>query len=205
MYWDHANRLGSWKKIVKAMPNLKRIQDTIIQVLSATGRLGIDRVLAKLEQNGFYDAPGSIKYHSNYKGGLAEHSLAVYRCAMELKRTDPKTYGSVSDESIAVTALLHDICKADVYFIKPDGTPGKSMRNFPIGHGEKSVIMLLRLGLDLTEEEMLAIRWHMGKHTFSEHSVDEENFYAALKSPGRNLIKLIQEADYMAAKANKSR
>ena len=176
-------------------------KEVIIQTLSAAGRAGMDRVLVELEQNGFYDAPGSIKYHSNYRGGLAEHSLAVYRCAMDLKRSHPKTYGSVSDESIAVTALLHDICKADVYFIKPDGRPGKSMRRFPIGHGEKSVIMLLRLGLELSEEEMLAIRWHMGEHTFAEKSVDSENFYAALKSPGKNLIRLIQKADGMAAKS----
>ena len=176
-------------------------KEVIIQTLSAAGRAGMERVLAELEQKGFYDAPGSIKYHSNYKGGLAEHSLAVYRCAMDLKRTHPKIYGSVSDESIAVTALLHDICKADVYFIKPDGRPGKSMRSFPIGHGEKSVIMLLRLGLDLSEEEMLAIRWHMGEHTFKENSVDAENFYAALKSPGKDLIRLIQKADGMAAKS----
>lgn len=43
----------------------------------------------------------------------------------------------------------------------------------------------------------------MGKHTFSENSVDAENFYAALKSSGKNLIKLIQNADGMAAKAHK--
>ena len=63
--------------------------------------------------------------------------------------------------------------------------------------------MLLRLGLDLSEEEMLAIRWHMGEHTFAEKSVDSENFYAALKSSGKDLIKLIQKADGMAAKAHK--
>lgn len=178
-------------------------KEAIIQTLSATGRDGMNRVLAELEHNGFYDAPGSIRYHSNYKGGLAEHSLAVYKCAMSLKSKDPEGYGQVSDESIAITALLHDICKADVYFIKHDGTPGKSMRNFPIGHGEKSVIMLLRLGLDLSEEEMLAIRWHMGKHTFSERSVDAENFFAAMNSSGKGLIKLIQNADGIAAKAHK--
>ena len=173
----------------------------IIHALSATGRPGMDRVLAELEQNRFYEAPGSIKYHSNYKGGLAEHSLAVYRHAMDLKSKHPEAFGKISDESITITALLHDICKADVYFIKNDGTPGKSMQNFPIGHGEKSVIMLLRLGLALSEEEMLAIRWHMGEHTFAEKSVDSENFYAALKSSGKDLIRLIQKADGMAAKA----
>jgi hypothetical protein len=41
----------------------------------------------------------------------------------------------------------------------------------------------------------------MGEHTFKENSVDAENFYAALKSPGKNLIRLIQKADGMAAKS----
>ena len=176
-------------------------KESIIQALSATGRQGIENVLAELENNGFYEAPGSVKYHSNYRGGLAEHSLAVYQCAMELKEKNPNSYGSLSEDSIAITGLLHDLCKADVYFMKADGTPGRSMRKFPIGHGEKSVIMLLRLGLALTEEEMLAIRWHMGKHTFQERSVDRENFDAALKSPAKALIELIQRADGMAAKA----
>ena len=178
-------------------------RESIIRTLSSTGRPGIDRVLDAMERNGFYDAPGSVSRHSSYRGGLAEHSLAVYRSAMDLKRKDPKAFGRISDESIAITALLHDICKADVYFIRNDGTPGKSLRKFPIGHGEKSVIMLLRLGLALSEEEMLAIRWHMGEHTFAERSVDSENFYTALKSSGKDLIKLIQKADGMAAKAHK--
>ena len=174
-------------------------KESIFRTLLNTGRQGINHVLHALERNGFYDAPGSVTKHSNYKGGLAEHSLAVYRYAMELKGKEPEMFGSVSDESIALTALLHDICKADVYFIKNDGTPGKSMRKFPIGHGEKSVIMLLRLGLELTEDEMLAIRWHMGEHTFKDRSVDKENFDAALKSSAGPLIKLIQRADGMAA------
>ena len=33
--------------------------------------------------------------------------------------------------------------------------------NFPLGHSEKSVIILLRLGFDLTDAEIAAIRWHM--------------------------------------------
>ena len=54
------------------------------------------------------------------------------------------------------------------------------------------------------EEEMLAIRWHMGEHTFAENSVDSENFYAALKSSGKDLIRLIQNADGMAAKSKQT-
>ena len=37
-----------------------------------------------------------------------------------------------------------------------------TMKNFPMGHGEKSLVLLLCSGLELTDAEMLAIRWHMG-------------------------------------------
>ena len=171
----------------------------IEKALESTGREGIIKVISELRRLKFYDAPGSIKYHSNYRGGLAEHSLKVYLYAMKLKREHPNQFGVVPDESITLAALLHDLCKADVYFMKADGTPGKSLRSFPIGHGEKSVIMLLRLGLEMTEEEMLAIRWHMGPCTFQEKSVDKENYDAARKSPAHSLIDLIRKADGIAA------
>ena len=141
----------------------------IEKALESTGREGIIKVISELRRLKFYDAPGSIKYHSNYRGGLAEHSLKVYLYAMKLKGEHPNQFGAVPDESI------------------------------PIGHGEKSVIMLLRLGLEMTEEEMLAIRWHMGPCTFQEKSVDKENYDAARKSHAHSLIDLIRKADGIAA------
>jgi len=46
---------------------------------------------------------------------------------------------------------------------KPEYIPGKYVieDNFPMGHGEKSVILLQRF-IQLTDEELFAIRWHMG-------------------------------------------
>ena len=171
----------------------------IIKLLNSTNRKGIDKVLVELEKIGFYDAPGSVEHHSAYRGGLAEHSIKVYEAAMKLKEGNPSEYGGIGADSIIITSLLHDICKADVYFIKSDGKPGVSFKKFPIGHGEKSVIMLLRIGLELSEEEMLAIRWHMGIHTIKEKSVDESNFEEALRSKAGKLINLIRSADGAAA------
>ena len=68
------------------------------------------------------------------------------------------------------------------------------MRSFPIGHGEKSVIMLLRLGLDLSEEEMLAIRWHMGEHSVAQTEL-HDLMDANEKYP---LVQLLQTADRLA-------
>ena len=186
-------------------------KDIIIQILSATGRPGMDRILAELEQNGFYEAPGSIKYHSNYKGGLAEHSLAVYRCAMDLKRTNPKVYGSVSEESIAVTALLHDICKCDVYKKNTKMKRGifgtreesssytVSYNDFPMGHGEKSVILALAGGLELYDSEMVAIRWHMGAWRLNQDDNEEKQNYKAA-TDRFPLVTILQTADTLAAR-----
>jgi len=171
----------------------------IIKALRKTGRHGIENVINALENKGFFEVPGSRGNHSAYRGGLAEHSLKVYRNAIRIRENEGNSYGHISEDSIIITALLHDICKVDVFFIKPDGKPGKSLKRFPIGHGEKSVIMLLRLGLDLSEDEMLAIRWHMGTHSFGEGGTDKESYDTAMKSPAGALIKLIQRADGMAA------
>ena len=65
-------------------------------------------------------------------------------------------------ESRAVCALLHDICKAD-YYEPQDGGGYQVKDRFPFGHGEKSVFLISRF-MRLTDEEALAIRWHMGAY-----------------------------------------
>ena len=70
--------------------------------------------------------------------------------------------------------------------------------NFPMGHGEKSVIVLLLSGLQLRDEEMLAIRWHMAAWDLAFQSPEaKSNINAARdKYP---LCGLIQCADTLAA------
>ena len=67
-------------------------------------------------------------------------------------------------ETLAICGLLHDLCKIDAYRLT-EGQQEKPeyqlTRNFPAGHGEKSVILILR-HMPLTDEEITAISWHMG-------------------------------------------
>ena len=65
---------------------------------------------------------------------------------------------------------------------------------FPIGHGEKSVIMLQNIGLHLSIEEMLAIRYHMGAWDGALLTNDVKYAYnkALDECP---LIVLLQNAD----------
>ena len=56
-------------------------QDEIIKLLKSTGRENIDNVISWMKENHFFEAPASVMYHNNCAGGLAKHSLDVYRKA----------------------------------------------------------------------------------------------------------------------------
>lgn len=137
-------------------------------------RDGADAVLSWLESSDFFTAPASTRFHLAEEGGLVQHSINVFRnLANEAWLHTRKTGQKYSNETIAIVALLHDICKANFY--KVDKKNVKNAKGsweevpyytvndtFPYGHGEKSVMMLMQLGLYLSTEEMMAIRWHMG-------------------------------------------
>lgn len=123
----------------------------------------------------FFTAPASTRFHSSYEGGLAQHSLNVYHCLkayVERKRFS-EVYGlTFSEESVAIAALLHDVCKVDTYVrdfrnVKNDQGVWEKVPTYrtedklPYGHGEKSVYMISGF-MRLTREEAMAIRWHMG-------------------------------------------
>ena len=139
-------------------------------------REGADALLDYLEnKSDFFTAPASARFHGAYAGGLCDHSVNVYRCLrayLDRQRVQ-ELYGlEYSQESVAIAALLHDLCKVGCYKagsrnVKgPDGK-WQSVPTFyyedslPYGHGEKSVYIISGF-LRLTREEAMAIRWHMG-------------------------------------------
>ena len=140
-------------------------------------RDGADKLLEYLTSKNcdFFDGPASTRFHGSYKGGLCEHSLNVYDCLKSYLESDraKNTYNlDYSDETIAIVALLHDLCKINVY--KPSsrnvkGDDGKWTKvdtfefndTLPYGHGEKSVYIITGF-MRLSREEAFAIRYHMG-------------------------------------------
>ncbi len=128
-------------------------------------RRGSENLLNWLEVNGFFNAPASTMYHGACQGGLVAHSNNVLRRLIRLVTDEElRTGKQFSLETVVVVALLHDVCKIDVY--QPDKqNPGKYKFNdpYPFGHGEKSVLYVMK-HIYLTEEEALAIRWHMGPY-----------------------------------------
>lgn len=138
-------------------------------------REGSEGLLEYLLSSDFFVAPASARFHSSYEGGLVEHSLNVYDCLVSYLDTEraKNTFGfSYSNESIAIVALLHDLCKVGVYKkgfrnVKDEKGTWQRVDTFeyddrlPYGHGEKSVYIISGF-MRLTREEAFAIRYHMG-------------------------------------------
>ena len=188
------------------------MKEEFINLLRSTGREGIECVIAKLDKMGFFTAPASSKNHFCQEGGLCEHSLNVYRVAKmlcgQLQQIKPDL--KIKDESIIIASLLHDVCKTDIYkkstkWRKDDQGRWEQYEaydvdysNFPMGHGEKSVMMLLMCGLKMEQEELLAIRWHMGAWNIAFQNFEEKNCMntAANKYP---LVTILQTADNLSS------
>jgi hypothetical protein len=140
-------------------------------------REGADKLLEYLlsPASDFFTAPASARFHSSYEGGLVDHSLNVYDCLKSYLSSDrvKEHFGfEYSDESIAIVALLHDLCKVKVYKkgfrnVKDERGTWQRVDTFeyddqlPYGHGEKSVYIISGY-MRLTREEAFAIRYHMG-------------------------------------------
>ena len=181
-------------------------KEIFIELLKGINRNGIEKLSAFLEESDFYTAPSSTKYHLSIPGGLLHHSLNVHKLLV----VKDKSYKlNINPETLLITSLFHDLCKINFY-----GTEFRNVKNdetgqwekkqiyvvkdqFPMGHGEKSVIILQQF-MTLSEEEQLAIRWHMGPFTdgFDSFSLSQA-YYAACKKT--KLVPALFAADYEAS------
>ena len=143
-------------------------------------REGADKLLSYLcsDSCDFFTAPASTRFHGAYEGGLCQHSLNVYDCLVDIMARPRmrEMYGvSYPDESLAIAALLHDLCKVNFYKLsyrnaknalgKWESVPYFTIEDtLPYGHGEKSVYIVSGY-MRLTRDEEFAIRYHMGFST----------------------------------------
>jgi hypothetical protein len=147
---------------------LENRRKEILSILSGTNRKGMDNLCRFLETSDFFTAPASTKFHLSGEGGLAEHSWNVYTIFKE-KIAHYKL--NLADDSVAICGLLHDVCKINVYKkgkknVKENGKwiekeVWEFKEDFPYGHGEKSTYLIQKY-IELSEEEALIVRWHMG-------------------------------------------
>lgn len=184
-------------------------REFVERVRNSITRPGIHDLLEYLmNETDFFYAPCSTMYHLCVPGGLVTHSLRVHDYFNELCNL---YYPDFSAESRTICALFHDLCKYHCYNpckrsrktgeYWPNGKPVwedydayEFVEEFPFGHGEKSVYLLSRY-LDLTDEEALAIRWHMGMYDNAAKSDARTLNNAIEKYP---VITLLHCADLIA-------
>lgn len=180
------------------------MKEKFIELLKSTNREGMEELIKFIEEKtDFFIAPASTRFHGCHEGGLLEHSMKVYEILdYKIKNNVIDLY--VSEDTIIIVSLLHDICKANFY--KVDYRNAKNARGewekvpyytvedtIPYGHGEKSVMMLTEY-IKLTPEEKYCIRWHMG---FSEPKESYTTLGLAYKK--YPLALLVNEADLEAS------
>ena len=153
-------------------------------------------------------APASAKvnYHNCFPGGLVEHSLRVYK---NLKYLAKGFLPNVTDNSLRIVALFHDLGKVgnleQDYFLPQDNqwrkeNLGEYYIHNPnllyMGGAQRSIFLLNRLGVSLTEVEYQAILIHDGQY------VEENKRYAHKESM---LALLLHQADMIACKQEQER
>ena len=201
-------------ELLNRPPLPERVREEFHQIFTErVKRDGATELLDWLDRNGFFTAPASSKHHLAIPGGLALHSLNVYHrlreigavaTLQELEAEDALQkvkagcgfdLGAGLEESVAIMALLHDVCKTDCYHWDTLINAYKFRDPLPLGHGEKSVYIITRY-MKLLETEALAIRWHMGAYDDAVKG-GSKAFNDAMKLTG--WVWRLHQADMIAA------
>lgn len=151
------------------------IRDAIISQLRQTGRENIENVISYMDRHGFFVR--HCHRHHRYVGGLANHAWQTFLLA---QRSAPTT---LSLDSLAIATLLHDLC---------DCSGMSHLR----GHGRRSARMLRELGFHLSQDEFLAIRFHMSLSNKNTHPLYEEALHCSLR-------RVVHNADGQSARLHR--
>lgn len=160
---------------------IKKLWNIFVDLLRKTKREGIEELIEWLDSTDFKFAPASTQYHSSYQGGLLKHSLDVYYHMYDFKNFID--FFELSEDTIILTSLLHDICKVNTYVVSVRNKKDENGKWIqvpyyewddiePIGHGCKSVMLMYEHGVKPTKTERAMIVNHMG------FSVPDDRKYA---------------------------
>lgn len=163
----------------------------------------IEKRLDWLRQTDFYNAPGSTIYHDSEIGGLLKHSLRVVYNIQDLCKIEK--FHNVPIDKAVLVALCHDWCKIGLYStykknVKNENGQWEQVDAFkrnpsaiPLGHGVESLYKTMKI-FRLSDEECLAIRWHMGRWNVCDGEINE--FQSA--NERYPLVLMLQFADQLA-------
>ena len=169
-----------------------------------------------LDSGDFFTAPASTMYHCNYKGGLCEHSLHVYKSMLNLYDMYQDYMPAIDKNSLLIVGLLHDISKTNFYemyvankkMYSETGTKHDNMGKFDwfaeeaykvkdvhdrfvAGTHEQTSMFIINRYIPLSLEENLAIMFHQAVPSDGQPIRDMSAMLNQYP-----LITLVQLADY---------
>lgn len=159
---------------IMSKKELEEQKEMILDLLRSTERDGIDKLADYLsDSTDFFTAPASTRFHNNFSGGLAQHCLNVYenfKSLLEIKGIE------MSEDSIIICALLHDLCKCNTYVVETRNRKNEQGQwekyniwatnkdvDIPLPHSSRS-IAIIRKFIKLSIKEELTIFYHMGPY-----------------------------------------
>lgn len=159
---------------IMSKEDLEEQKEMILDLLRSTERDGIDKLADYLsDSTDFFTAPASTRFHNNFSGGLAQHCLNVYenfKSLLEIKGVE------MSEDSIIICALLHDLCKCNTYVVETRNRKNEQGQwekyniwatnkdvDIPLPHSSRS-IAIIRKFIKLSIKEELTIFYHMGPY-----------------------------------------
>lgn len=171
---------------------IKQNKEEIEALLLMTERPGIHNLLAEMNLNGFFESACSTSHHLAEKGGLAEHSINVFRVMQDLNL---ELEAKLPIDSIVICSLLHDLGKMGDHskqnyidnmvrskkkdeegnypLIRSEAKPYITNPDLLyIPHEVRSIAIAQRF-IYLTEEEEHAIYYHNGKYTHIGYDLKE--------------------------------
>jgi 23S rRNA maturation-related 3'-5' exoribonuclease YhaM len=145
--------------------DIERNKDLALSILQVVNRPGIESLTDYLLKSDYFIAPASTCFHNSFPGGLCFHSLNLVSAFEE---ANEKLSTPVSDDSVVICGLLHDLCKVNAYIETDNGY--KSVKGLK-GHATLS-LSRITAHIQLTKPEDDIIRFHMGLFgifTYKEH------------------------------------
>jgi len=136
----------------------QEIKDKLLSI----NREGMKELVEHMEQRGFFESPGSTRFHGAYEGGLLDHCISVEKLFRDMIQ---KFNLEVEEETIIICSYLHDLCKVGAY-IKNENSISWN-RNHPSGHAKLSIERIEKF-IKLTEQEKSIILYHMGMYGTTE-------------------------------------
>ena len=182
----------------KAVDRIVLQREEIYALLEKVEKVSVKKLLRYLDSSGFFYRPSGRYRHHNFPGGLAEHSLGVFRIVEEWNNMSPderrnselykfNLYNKhvscdiftikMNYDDMVIASICHDLCKAKHYYF--EGRIIKKHHSDYLGsrHASISVERLEANGIKgkKCEELLLAVLKHMRLYSKSYTNKEREN------------------------------